>query len=480
MFDMKQCIIFGAGIAGRRAFYKLSLIYDIVAHADNNRELWGGKIHDVDIINPTEIINYAGDVVICSEYFDEIWHQLLTMGVEHIRLMEPGTYFLYEYMPQTMLKPVENTLVYVPYKKIKNTLHILFVQKVPCIRTHKIAEILRARGIDVSIAYTGEPPEASHPYYANIYSEQNAFFSAKDMVDYVNNSEYDLVHCSNEPDSLTNIMLTTNKPVVHDTHDFISLCYKAKGDMLTLEYLANTKSHGLIYVNEYNLQLAKERYGVDDHNTLVIENRPSHAARPKESLKKISCDDKEIHCVYEGSIFKNPNDMRYMENIWLKLAENGVHVHFYTYADPHYCQKLERLHPLIHYEGAASSVDLLTTLTQYDCGLVLFQELPEYQLKLDTSLPNKLFEYISAGLPIVVGDVKSYREFTEKYHVGAFLDFDKDIKKQITDIIKIKIPANFIEKENFTMDDQADKMITFYQKIIAQYKRNIKPITDTR
>ena len=471
---MKQCVIFGAGTAGKRAFYKLSLIYDVIAYADNNHELWGRKVHDVNIIDPIEINNYTCDVVICSEYFDEIWHQLLTMGVKNIRLMEPGTYFLYEYMPQTMLRPVENTLVYVPYKKMKSTLHILFVQKIPCIRTHKIAEMLRGRGIDVSIAYTGEPPEASHPYYANIYSEQNVFFSAKDIVDYVNHSEYDLVHCSNEPDSLTNIMLTTNKPVVHDTHDFNSLCYKAEGDMLTLEYLANTRSHGLIYVNEYNLQLAKERYGVGCHNTLVVENRPSHAARPKECLTKISCGDKEIHCVYEGSIFEKPNDIRYMENIWLKLAENGVHVHFYTYTNPRYCQKLEGLHPMIHYEGAVSSVDLLTTLTQYDFGLVLFQDLPEYRLILDTALPNKLFEYIAAGLPIAVGNVKSHREFTEKYKVGAFLDFDKDIKKQITDIIKTKIPANFIEKENLMMDAQADKIITFYQKIIAQYKGNIK------
>lgn len=471
---MKQCIIFGAGTAGKRAFYKLSLIYDVVAYADNSRELWGRNIHNVSIINPIEISNYDCDVVICSNYFSEIWHQLLTMGVENIRLIETGTYFLYEYMPQTILKSVENTVEYTPYKKNKNTLHILFVQKIPCIRTHKIAEILCARGIDVSIAYTGEPPEVSHPYYANIYSEQNVFFSAKDMVDYVNHSEYDLVHCSNEPDSLTNIMLMTNKPVVHDTHDFNSLCYKAGGDMLTLEYLANTKSHGLIYVNEYNLQLAKERYGVDSENAIVIESRPSHAGRPKENLKKLSYIDKEIHCVYEGSIFEIPNDIRYMKNIWLKLAESGVHVHFYTYADPRYCRELEDLHPMIHYEGAVSSVDLLTTLTQYDCGLVLFQELPEQKLILDTALPNKLFEYIAAGLPIVVGNVKSHREFVEKYKVGAFLDFNKDIKKQIADTIKIEIPANFIEKENLTMDAQADKLITFYQKIIAQYKGNIK------
>ena len=78
---MKQCVIFGAGTAGKRAFYKLSLIYDVIAYADNNHELWGRKVHDVNIIDPIEINNYTCDVVICSEYFDEIWHQLLTMGV---------------------------------------------------------------------------------------------------------------------------------------------------------------------------------------------------------------------------------------------------------------------------------------------------------------------------------------------------------------------------------------------------------------
>lgn len=474
---MKKCIIFGAGFTGRNAYSKLSLIYQVMAYSDNDSSMWGKSINGVTVLEPRELkecqLKNECDIVICSDYFPEIQKQLLEMGINTIRIIEPSGYMLYEYMPYNMLQPVNGLLRYRCYKKNSDAMHILFVQQHPCIRTHKIAEILTAKGIDVSIAYTAETPEARHPRYAKLYKNKLAFLSIQDLLDYVNGSDYDLVHCSNEPDSLTNIMLSTNKPVVHDTHDFMSLNYKAGRDLMTMEYLANTRSHGLMYVNEYNLQLAVKRYSIDVRKAVIIENRPSDMSIHEKKLPKLSAFDHELHCVYEGGIHKNPNYFRFVEDIWLKIAKSGVHVHFYTQTDPAYCRSIEQKHQNLHYEGEVDSAELLTELTKYDCGLLLFNEVMENWLKLDTSLPNKIYEYLAAGLPEVIGSFKSHKEFVEKYSVGRSLDFNKDIKKQISEIKEIQIPSDFIVKNNLTMSSQADKLINFYEKIISNHSKNL-------
>lgn len=467
---MKSCIIFGAGFTGKNAYSKLALAYHVLAYADNSSSLWGTSINGIPVIGTSELKEYQlkhqCDIVICSDHFPEIQKQLLEMGVGSIRIIEPSSYMLYEYMPSDRLKPVDGLSGYRPYKKDGCGMHVLFVQQHPCIRTHKLAEILIGKGISASIAYTAEPPEAKHPHYAGLYTNRLPFFSIRDLVDYVNASEYDVVHCSNEPDSLTNVMLTANKPVVHDTHDFMSLNYKADRDMLTLEYIANKMSHGLMYVNEYNMQIAKEWFGIDERKAVVIENRPSDLSMCRKRLDKLSAADHELHCVYQGGIHKSPNYFRYMEDIWMKLAESGVHVHFYTQADPSYCVSIDQKHRNLHYEGSVDSAGLITELTKYDCGLLLFKDLPDYRLLLDTALPNKIYEYLAAGLPEAVGNVRSHKEFVQRYSAGGYVDLGRDIKKQLTAIAGIKIEDDFIQKHQLTMASQADRLIEFYQEVI--------------
>lgn len=469
----RDCIIFGAGFTGKNAYFKLTLVYHVIGFADNNRALWNEHIYELPVLQPADIKQYDCDVVICSDYFKQIQEQLLDMGIQKIRMIEPNSYMLYEYLPDNKLQPVEFPELNPPYKKKSSRMHILFVQQHPCIRTHKIAQTVHERGIDVSIAYTAQTPESSCPEYAGIWEECTAFFSMQDLFDYINESDYDLVHSSNEPDSLTGLLLCTNKPVVHDTHDFMSLNYRADRDMLAMEYLANARSHGLLYVNQANLELAVQRFHIDRKKAAVIENRPSQTVLPTKYLPKLSESDHEIHCVYEGGIHKDPSYFRYVEEIWMQLARSGVHVHFYTNTDPDYCREIEKKHQNIHYEGARHGSDLITELTKYDCGILLFQDLPEYRLILDTALPNKIFEYLMAGLPEVVGNVKSHKQFVETYKTGLSLDFTKDIKEQMAAAARISIPRDFMKQHRLTMQSQADELIGFYNKIIQMYKENM-------
>jgi len=62
------------------------------------------------------------------------------------------------------------------------------------------------------------------------------------------------------------------------------------------------------------------------------------------------------------------------------------------------------------------------TLSQADAGIVLFsQDALNYRF----GLPNKLFEYIAAGIPVVVGQAKDIQDLVLHYNIGISCD-EKD------------------------------------------------------
>lgn len=122
------------------------------------------------------------------------------------------------------------------------------------------------------------------------------------------------------------------------------------------------------------------------------------------------------------------NRGKYLEDI-LKLAEDcGARdrVHVTGYVD------VERLP---HYMSSATFG--FHTMPRYGNG--------------DVALPNKLFEYLQAGLPVAVSNAKRMRRFVEKNECGVVFDSEKPVSvtkkvtKLLTQIEKFK-PSDEIRK----------------------------------
>lgn len=92
------------------------------------------------------------------------------------------------------------------------------------------------------------------------------------FVDFLNQSDYDIIHCSNEPDILVNIALCSNKKVIHDSHDVMSMCYTVSWEQNALEYISNTKSDGLVFVSPLCTEYAVKRYNIPENKYLILEN----------------------------------------------------------------------------------------------------------------------------------------------------------------------------------------------------------------
>ena len=466
---MKKCIIFGAGYYGTEAYYKLKEYYDIIFYVDNNEMIWETRVHDIPVISFEKMLQIYDhenmEIIICCKAYSAIAHQLTMAGIQAYYVMLEG--FLYYcdnnemMMPRELMK-IEN------YIKEKNEKNILFVQNTACIRTHKIATMMKGKGYKVFLLYTIAPPESNNASFIDVYDKIFTVFSPKALVDFVNNSDFDIIHSSNEPDSLTNYLQLTNKKIVFDVHDMLSLMGESSVEALTLEYIANVRSAGVIYTSESVLEIAKAKFGLEKQRTFVLKNLILNRIKVKQAYEKLSSKDGEIHCVYEGGIEgNNKRHLRFFEHIWKKITDCGVHIHYYSQSDYNYCVALEKKSPYLHFEGNVGSEQLAVEMTKYDCGLILLNVNNANRVLLETASPNKVNEYLNSSLPVIVGEVRSLVDFVKEYGVGIHLDLNGDIKKQLQEASKIKIEDDFLEKNKMVMDCYSDELVQFYNSIIG-------------
>lgn len=465
---MKKCILFGAGFYGKGAYYKLRDYYDILYYVDNNKAIHGTELYGIPVISVEELENVFQsqevDIVICSLDYSEMANQLIEIGIREYYIMLEG--FLYYCSKEEALMPKElASREY--YKKTQGEKAILFVQNTACIRTHKIASMMKEKGYRVFLLYTIAPPESNNASFVDLYDAVFTFFTPNSLLDFVNNSDFDIIHSSNEPDILTNYLLLTNKKVVFDTHDMMSLRGNANVNALALEYIANAKSAGVIYTSQGVLEIAKKKFGLEGQRTFVLQNLMLNQIKVEHLLTKLSSIDGEIHCVYEGGIHgKNKRNHRYFEDIWEKITDCRIHIHFYSQSDYDYCVALGQKNEYLHYEGNMGSKELATEMTKYDCGLALFNVNDMNRAFLETGTANKVYEYMNSRIPVVVGDIDSYVDFVESYNVGIHLNLGGDIKQQFKEVCKITIDKDFLENNKLTMNSYSDELEEFYRSII--------------
>ena len=468
----RKIIIFGYGYYGKCAYEVLKDRYEVLAFVDNNHS-YHGKIHDGKEVLGASILTKIDlsttDIIICSKYYYQIAEQLINIGVIDYYVMLEG--MLYHSNQHETMIPVEISNENC-YKRTNDRKNIVFAQNAVCIRTNRLAQIMKELGYTVHLLYTLAPISDAYSEYKKVYDYQWYFSSVDGIRKFVESSDFDIVHCSNEPDILANILRKTNKPVVFDTHDMQSIRSNVGIDTLVLEYLANTKSNGNIYASQNVEIIASAKYGLQNMPLYSIDNLVMDEVVIEKPYEKISKVDGAIHCVYEGGVVgENKEHHRYFDDMWKKITAAGIHIHFYSQSELCDCKRLESLSELIHYEGNAGGEKLILEMTKYDCGLALFNSNYGNRLHLESTSINKVYEYINAGLPIVSSGIASLSNMVTKYKVGDEIDYDADIKKQIEDISKIKIEKGFLTNNKLTIRSHADEIMSFYEKVIERSQK---------
>jgi glycosyltransferase involved in cell wall biosynthesis len=104
-------------------------------------------------------------------------------------------------------------------------------------------------------------------------------------------------------------------------------------------------------------------------------------------------------------------------------------------------------------------------------GLVLFHPAPNYH----DSLPNKLFEYMSGGLPVVASNFPAWREIVESNGCGLVVDpmNTGEIAEAIAWLLDHPAEAEAMGKRGqaavrstYNWDTQAESLLGLYERVL--------------
>jgi glycosyltransferase involved in cell wall biosynthesis len=373
---------------------------------------------------------------------------------------------------------------------------ILFLEPQPCARALKYGRGLKwALGSRVEIVF-------GYLYYTlnELYGRGDEVFDdlvklrldnlEDELVELIANVKPQVIHSHNAPDLLTLAALEATKgklPVIHDCHEALSLratgYYASDDDDIIRnvypqqEKLANEGSDGRIYVTEGVRDYIQQRYQVDPSRDLVFHSYVSQSMVPTQLRSKLSAQDDAIHIVYIGTVTSIIPDSHYdLRAIFQAIAEQGIHVHLYVSIwgsrDTAY-QDLAEASPYIHYHGHLDQQTLLQELPQYDYDWAGFNVNPKNRKHLDVALPNKVFEYIACGLPVLAFPHTTIQRFIERHHVGYVFKSLDNMETQLQHA-EIEVIERIIEatRHRFTIENSIQTLIQYYTKIRTLFASN--------
>ena len=123
----------------------------------------------------------------------------------------------------------------------------------------------------------------------------------------------------------------------------------------------------------------------------------------------------------------------------------------------------------IYFHNAVAPDILLDYTSSADFGISTIEDTC---LSYRYCLPNKMFEYLMAGLPVIISNLHEMRKLVETYKVGVVIDKNtsKDLKKAIKKAIQLdkkELETNIQKvKELYNWEVQEETLLKVYEKLV--------------
>lgn len=281
----------------------------------------------------------------------------------------------------------------------------------------------------------------------------------------------DIIHCHNEPNyHIVDAIRANkfNKPVIFDVHDLTS---SRTGRINHREKYAYQFSDFILHVSPEFIQIGEDYFGKRPANFLYSSTSEQNIIeKPRQTL-----DTGEIHFAYQGGIYdpqwagKLKYSYRNYLQIFREILEEGHHLHVFTQVPlsrlPSYAE-LTNTFSRFHFQGYSEYTTLLEKLSRCDIGIAGFNPAnmtSAARQYLNGAIGNKLFDYLSAGLPVVVTNAVAMARFVSEYRCGAVKDDFHSWAETVS-----RIPATNIARvaKATSSEKQADKLLSIYANLL--------------
>lgn len=180
----------------------------------------------------------------------------------------------------------------------------------------------------------------------------------------------------------------------------------------------------VLTTGEMDSQFIEKLYGI--RNTLVIRNIPLYNT-PTEKVdfrKKYNLPNEMKILVYQGMLMEGRgivpvlNALTKLPNAALIILGDGVQKNNFQNV-----AKELGIADRVFFEGTISQKELINYTAGGDIGLSLIENI---SVSYYHALPNKMFEYIMAGLPVIASDLPQMKKIIETYKVGECINIENE------------------------------------------------------
>lgn len=222
------------------------------------------------------------------------------------------------------------------------------------------------------------------------------------------------------------------KPLVYDSHEYFTEVPelvnrpRVKAIWTKIEKALVPKVDAAYTVCESIAEVYRDKYGVDFK---VVRNLPVRATT-ENSAKRNSNSPKVV--LYQGAL----NLGRGLEDT-IKAIQFIDGAELWLAGDGDLAQELKelvstlKLESKVKFLGRLPLQELNEVTHKADLGISLEEDLG---LNYRFALPNKLFDYIQAGVPVLVSDLPEMRRVVDDFNIGACIGFAE--RSQLAKIIQ--------------------------------------------
>lgn len=233
---------------------------------------------------------------------------------------------------------------------------------------------------------------------------------------------------------------------------------------------------GVVAVSPPIVQEMRKRYSIPEIS--LIRNIPVYKEVSKtDRLRQYLGLSSDVSiALYQGAL--QPN--RCLEQLVLAAEFLNPNI-VIVIMGPSIATTLAELKVLIASKGVADRIkiipsvpyaELLDWTASADIGLTIFS--PDYSLNIRYCLPNKLFEYMMAGLPVLTSPLEAIVDVVQTYDVGQVLsslapeDIGEAINSMLKDTVGLAHKGNNAlqaARNEFNWEKESLRLLRLYQNI---------------
>ena len=268
-------------------------------------------------------------------------------------------------------------------------------------------------------------------------------------------------------------LLQLNKKVIYDVHEDIPR--QILGKPYINKYLRPILSKIIEYKENTNAKkysailtstpFIRERFLKINKNTIDINNFPIIT-----DFKSVDFTNKKLQLCYVGGLSENRGTLslvKSMENVDSKLILAG------NFENPELLEKCkqEKSWNKIDFKGYVNREEISKILSESIIGMVNLKPLINY---ID-ALPVKMFEYMSAGIPVIASDFPLWKEIVESNNCGICIDPNKELEiaEAINKLLKDTVKAEEMGKngqkavrERYNWNIEEEKLFKVYKSLL--------------